>query len=175
MGQKEIALADFLAELSMRPSSAPVILDDPITSLDARRTDEVAERIVNLSTDHQVIVFTHHLYFATKLLDAFDQSSRHRQCSFYEVLAEDDKVGLVLRGSHPRMDTVKAFTGRIKRAFKDARAASGAARTGSPQRTATCGAGLRRSSRRAAPGISEAPPGEHLHRCPQPRERDRCR
>ena len=127
--QKVIALADFLAELSMRPSSAPIILDDPITSLDARRTDEVAERIVNLSAHHQVIVFTHHLYFATKLLDAFDHSSRRSQCSFYEVLAEDDKVGLVLRGSHPRMDTVKAFTGRINKALQDAKAASGTARS----------------------------------------------
>ncbi len=127
--QKVIALADFLAELSMRPSSAPIILDDPITSLDARRTDEVAERIVNLSAQHQVIVFTHHLYFATKLLNAFDQSSRRSQCSFYEVLAEDDKVGLVLRGSHPRMDTVKAFTGRINKALQDAKAISGAARS----------------------------------------------
>lgn len=127
--QKVIALADFLAEVSMRPSSAPIILDDPITSLDARRADEVAERIVNLSADHQAIVFTHHLYFATKLLDAFDQSSRRSQCSFYEVLAEDNKVGLVLRGSHPRMDTVRAFTGRINEALQDARAASGTARS----------------------------------------------
>lgn len=127
--QKVIALADFLAELSMRPSSAPIILDDPITSLDARRTDEVAERIVNLSANHQVIIFTHHLYFATKLLNAFDQSSRRSQCSFYEVLAEDDKVGLVLRGAHPRMDTVKAFTGRINKAIQDAKATSGTARS----------------------------------------------
>jgi len=126
--QKVIALADFLAEVSMRPSSAPIILDDPITSLDARRTDEVAERIVSLSHDHQVIIFTHHLYFATKLLDAFDHTSRRSQCSFYEVLAEDDKVGLVLRGAHPRMDTVKAFSGRINKSLQDARAASGTAR-----------------------------------------------
>jgi recombinational DNA repair ATPase RecF len=127
--QKVIALADVLAELSMRPSSAPMILDDPITSLDARRADEVAERIVNLSADQQVIVFTHHLYFASKLLDAFDQSSRRSQCSFYEVVAEDEKVGLVLRGSHPRMDTVKAFTGRINKTLQDAQAESGTVRS----------------------------------------------
>ena len=124
-----IALADFLAEVSMRPSSAPIILDDPITSLDARRTDEVAERIVSLTEVHQVIIFTHHLYFATKLLDAFDHTTRRSQCSFYEVLAEDDKVGLVLRGAHPRMDTVKAFTGRINNSLQDARATSGTARS----------------------------------------------
>ena len=127
--QKVIALADFLAEVSMRPSSAPIILDDPITSLDARRADEVAERIVNLSIDHQVIVFTHHLYFATKLLNAFEPSSRRSECSFYEVLAEDDKVGLVLGGSHPRTDTVKAFAARINKVLQDAKAASGTARS----------------------------------------------
>jgi hypothetical protein len=127
--QKVIALADFLAEVSMRPSSAPVILDDPITSLDARRVDEVAERIVNLSTDHQVIVFTHHLYFATKLLAAFESSSSRGHCSFYEVLAEDGKVGLVARGQHPRMDTVKAIAGRVNKTLQEARAASGTARS----------------------------------------------
>ena len=127
--QKVIALADFLAEVSMRPSSGPIILDDPITSLDAQRVDEVAERIINLSGEHQVIVFTHHLFFATKLLAAFEQSSVRSQCSFYEVLAEDGKVGLVSRGSHPRMDTVKAYNGRIRAALQDAHAASGTARS----------------------------------------------
>jgi hypothetical protein len=127
--QKVIALADFLAEVSMRPSSAPVILDDPITSLDARRVNEVADRIVNLNAEQQVIVFTHHLYFATKLLAAFEHSSSREHCSFYEVLAEDGKVGLVSRGSHPRMDTVKAITGRVNKALQDARAASGTERS----------------------------------------------
>lgn len=127
--QKVIALADFLAEVAMRPSSAPVILDDPITSLDARRAEEVAERIVQLSGEQQVIVFTHHLYFATKLLAAFEQSSRRGDCSFYEVLAEDDKVGLVFRGDHPRMDTVRSITGRVNKTLQDAGAASGTARS----------------------------------------------
>lgn len=127
--QKVIALADFLAEVSMRPSTAPVILDDPITSLDARRADEVAERIVNLSSEQQVIIFTHHLYFATKLLSAFEHSSSREHCNFYEVLAEDGKVGLVSRGPHPRMDTVKAIAGRVNKALQDAAAASGAVRS----------------------------------------------
>jgi hypothetical protein len=127
--QKVIALADFLAEVSMRQSSAPIILDDPITSLDARRVDEVAARIISLSTEHQVIVFTHHLYFATKLLAAFDSSASRDHCSFYEVLAEDGKVGLVSRGRHPRMDTVKAIAGRVNKTLQDARAASGTARS----------------------------------------------
>lgn len=127
--QKVIALADFLAEVSMRPSSAPVILDDPITSLDARRADDVADRIVNLSAEQQVIVFTHHLYFATKLLAAFEHSSSRDHCSFYEILAEDGNVGLVSRGTHPRMDTVRAITGRVNKVLQDSRTASGTERS----------------------------------------------
>jgi len=127
--QKVIALADFLAEVGMRPSSAPIVLDDPITSLDARRVDEVADRIVDLSAGQQVIVFTHHLYFATKLLAAFDPSPRRNLCSFYEVLAEDGKVGLVSRGTHPRMDNVRSIAGRVNKTIQDASAASGTARS----------------------------------------------
>src|SRR5206468_1440417 len=57
--QKALALADFLAEVTAVPSSAPVVFDDPITSMDYRRIHEVCERIVTLSADHQVMVFTH--------------------------------------------------------------------------------------------------------------------
>src|SRR6185437_8155672 len=46
--QKVIALADFLAEASLRPP-APVIFDDPINSLDYIRRKEVVTRIVALS------------------------------------------------------------------------------------------------------------------------------
>jgi wobble nucleotide-excising tRNase len=127
--QKVIALADFLAEVSMRPSSAVIILDDPITSLDARRVDEVADRIVSLSADQQIVVFTHHLYFATKLLAAFESTAARGQCSFYEVLAEDNQVGLISRGPHPRMDNVKSITGRVNKTLQDARAASGTPRS----------------------------------------------
>ena len=126
--QKVIALADFLAEVSLRPSSAPIVFDDPVTSLDARRTDEVAHRLVQLSARHQVVVFTHHLHFASKLLSTFQPKELRDQCSFFEVLAEDGSVGLVLRGTHPRMDTVSAIKGRVHKTLQDARASSGSAR-----------------------------------------------
>lgn len=126
--QRVIALADFLAEVSLRPSSAPIVLDDPISSLDSSRADEVADRLVALSSDYQVIVFTHHLYFASKLLAAFEPSDLRNRCSFFEVLAEDGAVGLVQRGTHPRTDTVRAIGGRINKTMQDARASSGSAR-----------------------------------------------
>jgi recombinational DNA repair ATPase RecF len=59
--QKVIALADFLAEVSLRRSASPVVLDDPVTSLDYKRLSYVVGRIVDLSAERQVIVFTHNI------------------------------------------------------------------------------------------------------------------
>jgi recombinational DNA repair ATPase RecF len=70
--QKVIALADFLAEASLKPP-APVIFDDPINSLDYRRMAEVVNRVVSLSETRQVIVFTHNIWFTTELLARFEK------------------------------------------------------------------------------------------------------
>ena len=123
--QKVTALADFLAETSLRSTSAPIIFDDPITSLDARRNDDVASRIVGLSEEQQVIVFTHHLYFASKLISAFEERDLRQYCSFYEVLAEDNQVGLVHRGNHPRSDSVSAVRKRVNIALEQAASTGG--------------------------------------------------
>ena len=68
--QKVLALADFLAESRMRGTKAPLIFDDPVTSLDYRRLDEVAARIQNLAETHQVVVLTHNIMFASALMAA---------------------------------------------------------------------------------------------------------
>jgi len=57
--QKSIALAEFLTELQLEKSNAPIIFDDPVTSLDHHIIDEVAIRLVKLSRDRQVVIFTH--------------------------------------------------------------------------------------------------------------------
>jgi len=66
--QKAIALADFLAEAMLRPASAPIVLDDPVTSLDHERTKHVVERVGLLSEARQVVVFTHSVTFARALV-----------------------------------------------------------------------------------------------------------
>ena len=57
--QFDVALAEFLTELQLDKSKAPVIFDDPVTSLDHKIVDEVARRLVGLSIERQVNVFTH--------------------------------------------------------------------------------------------------------------------
>ena len=72
--QKVLAIADFLAEARLGGITAPVIFDDPVSSLDHRRINEVARRIANLAEANQVIVFTHDILFATTLLSLFEKS-----------------------------------------------------------------------------------------------------
>ncbi len=64
-----VSLASFLADLSSWNRTLPFVFDDPITSLDQKYEAKVASRLVQLSLERQVIVFTHRLAFA-QLLDA---------------------------------------------------------------------------------------------------------
>ncbi len=57
--QKAIALAEFLTELQLDNTKAPIVFDDPVNSLDHNIIDEVARRLLKLSSERQVVVFTH--------------------------------------------------------------------------------------------------------------------
>ncbi len=119
--QKVIAVADFLAEASFRTGSAPVVFDDPVTSLDHRRLREMVSRIVGLSNQHQVIVFTHNIWFASELLAEFDRHGS--DCNFYQVTDRNGVKGVITGGLHPRVDTPAKVRGRVNAAIQDAEAA----------------------------------------------------
>jgi recombinational DNA repair ATPase RecF len=122
--QKVIALADFLAEASLKPP-APVIFDDPINSLDYKRMAEVVERIVALSDTRQVIVFTHNIWFTTELLARFEK--RTQDCSYYDVSRDGPKIGIVSKGTHPRADSFSSLKGKINEVIQFAEKAMGEA------------------------------------------------
>ncbi len=109
--QKVLALADFLAECRMRGSRAPIVFDDPVTSLDYRRLREVAERVAKLADTHQVIVFTHNIWFTTELLTFFEK--RKEQVTYYSVRDSEDAKGIIAGGESPRQDNPKAIGKRI--------------------------------------------------------------
>jgi energy-coupling factor transporter ATP-binding protein EcfA2 len=76
--QKAIALAEFLTELQLDNTKAPIVFDDPVNSLDHRIIDEVVKRLIELSKLRQVVVFTHSIL----LLHSFIQQSEldhHKQ------------------------------------------------------------------------------------------------
>ena len=73
--QKAIAIADFLAELTLKSESTPVVFDDPVSSFDHKRRETVAARLVEESKKRQVIIFTHDILFLHYLFEACDDSA----------------------------------------------------------------------------------------------------
>lgn len=56
-----VSIAAFLADVTGKSNPAPFIFDDPISSLDQSYEEAVVQRLIELSQDKQVIVFTHRL------------------------------------------------------------------------------------------------------------------
>lgn len=67
--QRIVSLAAFLADVTSKSNSAPFIFDDPISSLDQTYEEHTAKRLVDLSKDRQVIIFTHRLSLLGQLID----------------------------------------------------------------------------------------------------------
>lgn len=74
-----VSLAAFLADLSSWNRVLPFVFDDPINSLDHKYEQRVANRLVTLSSERQVIVFTHRLAFAQLLLSCVDEYNKQKQ------------------------------------------------------------------------------------------------
>ena len=64
--QKGVALALFIAERRMEQVKNPIILDDPVNSLDHHITARLVERLVELG--NQIIIFSHHILLRDSLL-----------------------------------------------------------------------------------------------------------
>lgn len=74
--QKAVGLAMFFAEIP--DGNYPIILDDPVTSLDHEIASMVAQRLLNFN--NQVIVFCHNRLF----LDAFETSKKNHVCKNFD-------------------------------------------------------------------------------------------
>ena len=122
--QKVLALADFLAESRMRGTKAPLVFDDPVTSLDYRRLDEVAGRIHALAETHQVIVLTHNIMFASALIAA--RQNKKSRVKVYEVRDGGDAKGILAPDVEPRLDTPADLAKRVNGKLQDIPAADAA-------------------------------------------------
>jgi ABC-type Mn2+/Zn2+ transport system ATPase subunit len=56
-----VCIAAFLADVSSKPNSSTFVFDDPISSLDLDFEEAVVQRLVALSKERQVLIFTHRL------------------------------------------------------------------------------------------------------------------
>jgi ABC-type lipoprotein export system ATPase subunit len=68
--QTAVALADFLAEISLDDRQLGIIFDDPVTSLDHDRKERIAKRLVDEARKRQVIIFTHDILFTNHIAKA---------------------------------------------------------------------------------------------------------
>lgn len=73
--QRALALAAFLTEVAVTDGAGPIVVDDPVSSLDRQRGKCVAQRLVEEAKFRQVIVFTHDLIFYNDLCRAADEQN----------------------------------------------------------------------------------------------------
>jgi len=113
-----IALAGFLSELATELTKSTVVFDDPVTSLDHHWRGCFAQRLVEESTDRQVIVFTHDIVFLHDLLDGASQSGLPVQIQ--QLAARQATAGIVESGLPW---DARSVASRIDTLEKDTRAA----------------------------------------------------
>ena len=65
--QRAISLSDFITEILLNPANKGVFFDDPVSSQDHERKENIAKRVVELSAQKQVVVFTHDIGFFLRL------------------------------------------------------------------------------------------------------------
>ena len=83
--QKAVGLAMFFAEI--QDENYPVILDDPVTSLDHEIAGMLAKRLLDFH--NQVIVFCHNRLF----LDGFETSRENHVCKNFDSCGHGSKKG----------------------------------------------------------------------------------
>jgi len=112
--QRVVALAAFLADVTGTTRSLPVVLHDPISSLDQRFEESVAARLVELAETRQVIVFTHRLSMGVLIEHSAAQNEAKGGRSVVEVAAIDR------RGSEAGVPaTIKVFAQSPKKGFNE--------------------------------------------------------
>lgn len=91
--QRALALVGFLTEVALTDGSGPIIVDDPVSSLDRDRSARVAERLADEAGHRQVIVFTHDIIFFNELCGAAE--SRGIEPVTIALFGDKDAAGKV--------------------------------------------------------------------------------
>lgn len=120
--QRAIALALFLAEIRSLPHRSAIIFDDPSTSLDHRYRRKMAERIVAIAAERQVIILTHDAVFLTELHNAL---RRDGQEASYKSIQWDGAPGQVTDGLTWETMTSKMRLNEIAEMAKNLKSAQG--------------------------------------------------
>lgn len=71
--QRIVSLAAFFADAAGRNERTPIIIDDPISSLDYHYEEAATKRITELARERQVIIFTHRISLLVGLSEQCDK------------------------------------------------------------------------------------------------------
>jgi energy-coupling factor transporter ATP-binding protein EcfA2 len=117
--QKVIAIADFLSEMQLSEVNRGLIFDDPVNSLDEKRKDVIAKRLVELSDTKQSIVFTHDLVFVYALISHCTELNRNNTCHWIEN--RDSIPGYVWLNNSPSYEKEYRNANPVKKHYDEAK------------------------------------------------------
>lgn len=111
--QKAISLSLFLTELDIIGGKAPVIFDDPVNSLDHKIVDEVTKRLLLLSKDRQVVIFTHSILFFNALLCQTNlQTFKPAKATFLNTENQYGECGIITDAKE-QVNSAKSYVSKI--------------------------------------------------------------
>lgn len=118
--QKVIATADFLAEMKLSEINRGIIFDDPVTSLDDKRKNEIATRLVEEAELRQVIIFTHDLVFVSNLLSKCEQQEAEFLCHWIENI-DGKNPGAIYLNNAPSYEKDYKTSGKAQNYLNEAK------------------------------------------------------
>lgn len=118
--QKVIAIADFLAEMHLSEVYKGIVFDDPVTSLDEKRKNEIAERLTREALKKQVIIFTHDLVFVSSLIGHCKNNNTANDCHWIENVGGSQPGTIWLRNT-PSFEKDYRTSGKSQGYYDDAK------------------------------------------------------
>lgn len=119
--QKIVSIANFLAECTIDNAINSIIFDDPVNSLDMDYRESIANMIVHLSRNRQIVVLTHDLYFLRLLKDTYKKVfSDECYVTCINSVGEhcgvvSDEIPYLAKNIQERINTIMAGLDEIKR------------------------------------------------------------
>lgn len=125
--QKVIAIADFLAEMTLSEINKGIIFDDPVTSLDNDRKKQIAERLAEHAKNKQVIIFTHDLVFFYHMKNYSKKFST--DFLHHSIEKEQQMCGRIVANSSPASEGDYNNPTKAEEWLKKSKSTTGADRT----------------------------------------------
>jgi hypothetical protein len=110
--QKAVGLALFLAEIESQNNKYPIVFDDPVTSVDHEVADFLAKKLLCLSLDRQIIIFTHNKLFYDSLVYWGNSLKDEKNNKTHHICKNYTQKGCNGKGCH-------VYTYKVNREAKD--------------------------------------------------------